>query len=114
MVVVECFRMERGEEVVVKWVPSWCGMAAMKSLFEESDLSVKMLVTLLVSIGVGVVSVDGRVAVVWSKWNSCHERGRWEYISLSTWRPTSANTTWVALWDGCLGLRNPSRRHQQA
>jgi hypothetical protein len=102
MVVVECFRMERGEEVVVK------------SLFEESDLSVKMLVTLLVSIGVGVVSVDGRVAVVWSKWNSCHERGRWEYISLSTWRPTSANTTWVALWDGCLGLRNPSRRHQQA
>ena len=42
--------MERGGEAVVTFVPSVCGMVAMKSLPYESDLSVEVLLCTLVEL----------------------------------------------------------------
>jgi hypothetical protein len=47
LAVVEVFKMERSLGAVVKWLPDRYGIAAMKSLPDESDLSVRVVLTLV-------------------------------------------------------------------
>jgi hypothetical protein len=47
LLVVEFFKMERGLGAVVKWLPDRYGIAAMKSLPGESDLSARVVLTLV-------------------------------------------------------------------
>jgi hypothetical protein len=47
LLAVEFFKMERSLGAVVKWLPDRYGIAAMKSLPGESDLSARVVLTLV-------------------------------------------------------------------